>query len=179
MAKYDERLKLEVVHRYLSGLDGQETLAQRYGVSRASLRSWINRYREHGECGLRKKFSHYSAAFKLSVLQRMKRDELSQMQAVALFDLRGGTGVVAKWLRQYQAGGPDALKPKPLGRRKNMPTSKPPKVLSTQDNDGSAFEALRKENEYLRTEVAYLKKLEALVRANRQAALKGRKPSSN
>ena len=60
-----------------------------------------------------------------------------------------------------------------------MPTSKPPKVLSAQDNDASAFEALRKENEYLRTEVAYLKKLEALVRANRQAALKGRKPSSN
>jgi transposase len=60
-----------------------------------------------------------------------------------------------------------------------MPSPKPPKALPPQDEDASALEALRKENEHLRAEVAYLKKLEALVRAKRQAAPKERKPSSS
>jgi transposase len=36
------------------------------------------------------------------------------------------------------------------------------------------LEQLRKENEYLRTEVAYLKKLNALVQAKKQVAQKKR-----
>jgi transposase len=48
------------------------------------------------------------------------------------------------------------------------------------DTDGtSSNRALREEVERLRVEVAYIKKLEALVRANRQAAQKERKPSSS
>jgi transposase len=42
--------------------------------------------------------------------------------------------------------------------------------------DTRTLEELRKENEYLRAEVAYLKKLDALVRAQRLAAPKKRKP---
>ncbi len=179
MAKHSENLKLELVQRYLSGSMGQRALAQQYGVGRTSLRSWISRFKEHGERALRKKFSAYSAQFKLSVLQSMEREALSQTQVASLFDLRGGAGVVAKWLRQYHEGGPEALKPKPRGRPKTMPTPKPPIAPPSQDDDASALESLRKENAYLRAEVAYLKKLEALVRANRQAAPKGRKPSSN
>ena len=38
------------------------------------------------------------------------------------------------------------------------------------------LEELRKQNEYLRAEVAYLKKLNALVRARRQAAQNKHKP---
>ena len=179
MARYDESLKLEVVQKYLSGSVGHKTLAKQYGVERTSLQRWIERYREHGESGLRKKYSQYSEKFKLSVLRRMQRQCLSQAQVAALFDLRGGPGVVAKWLRQYHEGGPEALKPKPRGRPKTMPSPKPPKALPPQDDDASALEALRKENEHLRAEVAYLKKLEALVRAKRQAAQKERKPSSS
>jgi transposase len=60
-----------------------------------------------------------------------------------------------------------------------MPTPKPTPAAPEKTEDKRSLEELREENEQLRTEVAYLKKLEALVRANRQAALKGRKPSSN
>lgn len=179
MAKHDERLKLEVVQKYLLGSAGYRTLAQQYGVSRSCLRGWVNAYREHGESALRKKRSEYSAQFKISVLQRMKQQGLSQTQVAALFDLRGGSGVVSKWLSQYHEGGPEALKPKPRGRPKKMPTPKPPKNLPPQADDASALETLRKENEYLRAEVAYLKKVQALVREGRQAAPKKRKPSSS
>lgn len=183
MAKHDERVKLEIVQRYLSGEAGQRELAQRYGVGRSSLRTWINGYREHGASALRKKHGEYSAEFKVSVLQRMERQQLSQRQVAALFDLRGGGGVVAKWLRQYDEGGLEALKAKPRGRPK-MPPPKPPlpsisPAAPPLAEDASALEKLRKENEYLRAEVAYLKKLEALVRADRQVARKDRKPSSS
>lgn len=179
MAKHNERLKLEIVQKYLSGAASQRELAQQYGVGRYSLRCWVNTYREHGERSLRKKHGEYSAEFKASVLHRMQSQGLSQMQVAALFDLRGGAGVVGKWLRQYHDGGPQALKPKPRARSMKVPSPNPPDAQQPPADDPSALEKLRKENEYLRAEVAYLKKLEALVRAKRQAAQKERKPSSS
>lgn len=182
MGKHEESLKLEVVRRYLSGSDGTRTVAMRYGLDRGTVRNWVERYRKHGVAGLRKKSSRYSAAFKLSVLRRMWRQGLSRRQVAALFDLRAGHGVVSAWERQYHAGGLDGLKPKPAGRTRTMTAPKPPPSsppMPPHGDDTRTLEALRKENEYLRAEVAYLKKLDALVRANRQAAQNKRKPSSN
>jgi len=180
MAKHDERLKLEIVQKYLSGAAGQRVLAQQYGVARYSLRCWVNAYQEHGERALReKRHDTYSAEFKTSVLDRMQREGLSQTQVAALFDLRGGAGVVGTWLRQYDEGGSQALKPKPRARLMKIPPPNPPDALQPPADDTGALEKLRKENEYLRAEVAYLKKLEALVRAKRQAAQQERKPSSS
>jgi transposase len=176
MARHGESFKLEVVQRYLSESAGARTLASQYGLDHATVRRWVESYRQHGEEGLRKKSSRYDAQFKLAVLRRMWQEELSRRQVAALFDLRGGHGVVSTWERQYHEGGVDALKPKPRGRPKRMTAPKPPKPLPPHTDDARTLEALRKENEYLRAEVAYLKKLDALVRANRQAAQKKRKP---
>ena len=114
MVRYDEKFKKAVVKEYLSGASGYRALEGKHGVDQSNIRRWVDVYRQHGDAGLRKKFSHYSARFKLSVLRRMWRQELSYSQVVALFDLRA--------------------------------------------------------------EVAYLKKLDALVRAQRLAAPKKRKP---
>jgi transposase len=57
-----------------------------------------------------------------------------------------------------------------------MTESELARPLQPRPEDTRTLEELRKENEYLRVEVAYLKKLNALVRANRQAAQKRRKP---
>ena len=176
MARYDEKFKQSVVNEYLSGSAGLKTLGARYGVNQAMISGWVDTYRHHGDAGLRKKYSHYSARFKLSVLKQMHRQELSYRQVAALFDLRGGTGVVANWERLYDEGGLDALKPKPRGRSKKM---KPPETsvpVPVQPQDARTLEDLRKENDYLRAEVAYLKKLDALVRAKKQAVPPKRKP---
>lgn len=175
MARYDEKFKRRVVREYLSGSSGYKALQGRHGVDQAIIKRWVDVYRRHGDAGLRKKFSHYSARFKLSVLKRMWRQELSYGQIVALFDLRGGTGVVSNWERQFHEGGLDALEPKPRGGPKKMKIPETPKVPA-QPPDARTLEELRKENEYLRAEVAYLKKLDALVRAQRLAAPKKRKP---
>lgn len=170
MAKYTEAFKLEVAQTYLSKQIGARSLAAQYGLDHGTVRRWAHQYQAHGEAGLRKKFSHYSAAFKLSVLRRLWQEELSCRQVAALFDLRGGHGVVTAWVRQYHEGGLDALQPKPRDRPKKMPKPKPP----SPTDETRTLEQLRKENEYLRAEVAYLKKLRALRQTKAQAAQKKR-----
>jgi transposase len=104
----------------------------------------------------------------------MWREDLSYRQVSALFDLRGGHSVVTMWERLYHEGGLDALKSKSRGRPKTMPAPKPPKPLPPPAEEASTLEQLRKENEYLRAEVAYLKKLRALRQEKERAAPKKR-----
>lgn len=174
MAKYDEEFKLAVVRSYDRDKWGFKALAKQYGLDHAMVRRWVKSHQQHGLEGLRKKSSHYSAEFKLSVLQRMQQEELSASQAIALFNIRGGAGVIRAWECRYHEGGLDALKPKPRGRPKKMATPESPTPKPVPPTDTRSLEDLRKENEYLRAEVAYLKKLNALVQAKKLAAQKKR-----
>ena len=175
MAKYDERFKLKLVRQYLAGPDGFKAIAAQYGVGYKLVQRWVASYRQHGQDGLRKKRNPYSTEFKLSVLLRMWREGLSGEQTAALFDIRS-PGCIGVWERRYHSGGIDALSPRPRGRPKTMPQAKPvqPPVPATPD-DPRTREQLLKENEYLRAEVAYLKKLDALVQAKKAAQQKKRK----
>lgn len=171
MTKHSEQLKLKMVKQYLAGAGGARVLAQRHGVGYTVLRRWIAAYEQHGRDGLRKKFSHYDARFKMSVLTQMWREDLSYQQATAVFDIRSPT-CIAKWERQYHAGGIDALAPRPRGRPKTMTRPAPEKPTEENAPDERTREQLLKENEYLRAEVAYLKKLDALLQAKKQGAQK-------
>jgi transposase len=64
--------------------------------------------------------------------------------------------LLRKWVNQVRKDGEDALRPRPAGRPKAKPES-----------ELSELERLRRENEYLRAENAYLGKLRAL-QAQRQ-----------
>jgi transposase len=171
MAKYSEQLKLKLVKQYEAGLAGIEVLAKRYGVSRSVLQLWIAAYEQHGRDGLRKKFSHYDVQFRMSVLTYMWQEDLPYRQVAAIFDIRS-PGCIAQWERQYHDGGMDALAPRPRGRRKTMTRPTPDKPTEDSAPDERTREQLLKENEYLRAEVAYLKKLDALLQAKKQAAQK-------
>jgi len=174
MAKYDEQFKLSVVQSYEPGKKGFKTLAQRHGLDHATVRRWVKSYQQHGLEGLRQTFRRYSAEFKLSVLQRMQQEELSVRQVLALFDIRGGVGIIRTWERLYHEGGLEALQPKSSRGHANMVPSDPPTPKPVQPTDTRSLEELRKENAYLRAEVAYLKKLRALRQAKEQAAQKKR-----
>ena len=93
----------------------------------------------------------------------------------AIYDIRNPNQVVV-WRRAVDDGGVAALEDKRHARpiKAQEPNPEPPDTESA-----SPHRALREEIERLRAEVAYLKKLEAFVRANRQAAHKERKPSSS
>ena len=92
--------------------------------------------------------------------------------ASAMFDIRN-PDALRLWRRAYDQGGIEALMHKPRGRRRHMK----PKPPATPDKTGDTptIERLLKENEYLRAEVAYLKKLDALIQAKKLAAQKKRK----
>lgn len=175
MAKYDEQFKLSVVQSYELGKQGYKSVAQRYGLGHKLVEQWVALYRQHGLLGLRKKFSHYSAEFKLSVLRRMQQEELSATQAVALFNIRGGAGVVTEWQRRYHQHGVAGLQPKPRGRPKKMTDTESPKPTDAKPAEAHSREDMEEEVKYLRAEVAYLKKLRALLQSKERVAQKKRK----
>lgn len=168
MAKYSEQFKLAVVEQYIAGIGGHRQLAHKHSVPYSTVKKWVDLYKAHGTEGLAKKFSHYDAPFRLAVLQHMWRDSLSYKQAAAAYNIRS-EGCIAQWERCYHSGGIDALAPQKRGRPPNMPS--PPKIEppeSLPDPAGRTHDELVAEVNQLRMEVAYLKKLEALVRARKQ-----------
>lgn len=167
MSKYSERFKLKVVKQYLLGTDGTQAVGDRHGVPRAMVRRWVALYRIHGMDGLKKKFSHYTAQFKVSVLTHLWDNALSYGQVAAVFNIRNAA-VIGQWERQYRKGGIEALHPRPRGRPGMAAQKKTPPPL----NEGAKRtreEELQAENDQLRMENAYLKKLQALIQAPQKA----------
>ena len=167
MSKHSEQFKLSVVQQYLAGPAGFKTVARQHGLKHAMVRNWVGWYRAHGTDGLKKKFSHYSAEFKLSVLKHMWENELSYGQTAAVFNIRS-PGVLSVWERGYRSGGTDALVARPRGRPKQM-AAPPTKPESPLDDENRPREELLTELNHLRMENAYLKKLRALVQAQQKA----------
>lgn len=167
MTKFDEQFKLKVVREYLGKRTGSKTLAKKYGCPSSSVEDWVSLYRAHGKDGLKKKYSSYSAKFKLSVLQHMWDNQLSYGHTAAAFNIRNHAAV-GKWERSYREGGFDALIPCQRGRPKQMsaPTTKPE---PSPDDEKRTREELLAELNQLRMENAYLKKLRALVQAKQKA----------
>ena len=175
MRKYETKFKRKVVESFLAGEGGAKLLARRWSVPEEKIRTWVSHYRLHGVAGLQPKRSAYTADFKLQVLTHQDRERLSSRQVAAIYDIRNPNQVVV-WRRAFDDGGVAAFE----GSKKAHPmkADKPNPALPDTDS-ASSNRALREEVERLRAEVAYLKKLEALVRANRQAAQKERKPFSS
>ena len=167
MEKYKTEFKLKVVKGFLAGDGGAKLLARRWIVPEEKIRTWVSHYRLHGIEGLRPKRSAYSAQFKLLVLAHQDREQLSSRKVAAVYDIRNSNQVVV-WRRNFDEGGVEAFS-KGEQRRTNMKSERRCPVLpSTVISDPS--HALREENERLRAEVAYLKKLQALIRAKRSVA---------
>jgi transposase len=168
MSKYNEQFKLSVIKDYLAEVGGFAAVARLHGVDESTVRKWVAAYRQHGERGIEKKFTHYDAQFKLSVLRHMREKALSYRETAAVFNIRS-LGSIGIWERQYYAGGIDALAPRRRGRPKKMPDT--PIIPPSETTDETRTrEQLLEEINYLRMENAYLKKLKALVQADKQAA---------
>jgi len=171
MTKYNEQFKLEVVQDYLaSGSAGLRAVAQRHGIpSHFTVRKWVLAYQIHGNVGQSRKRRQYSAQFKLSVLEHMWENHLSMIQTAAEFDIRDH-GMVGRWEHAYRDGGVEALAPRPKGQFNSMATPAP-KPDSPPDDDKRSREQLLDEIQQLRMELAYTKKLQALVQARQQQVL--------
>jgi transposase len=155
MAKYSDRQKIGAARDYCSGHLGLRQVAERHGVNVASLRLWAAAYRLRGEKGvLTKDRQVYSVEFKLSVLQRMRSENLSGRQAAALFNIRRHD-MIGVWKRAYETGGLVALYP---GAQAAVMShiSKPDAAEKVSDEKRTREELLDELNQ-LRLENAYLK----------------------
>lgn len=170
MIKYTEKFKTKLVKQYIGGKHGGfKLISARYGINAPALRRWVAAYREHGANGLRKKFERYSASFKLSVLQHMWENGLSQNQVAAIFNIRKSCSI-ALWQRRYQEGGVEGLGRPPRAKPDSMkaPTKKP----DVKPDNELSREDLLKRLDYLRMENEVLKKLQALTQARKAATPK-------
>ena len=172
--KYTPEFKHLVVQRYLEGSMGYRMLAEQFGISNFSLiPRWVGFFRLHGKDGLKKKRTAYDAAFKLSVLQHMWENKLSKGQAATVFNIRRHATVGA-WERAYREGGVAALEPSPRERSRMQPERDKSETVENADN--RSREELLDELLHLRAEVAYLKKLDALVRSRAQVQAQPKVP---
>ena len=108
MIKHSDQFKLKVVKEYLDGAIGFHSLARQHGVAGPMVRRWVGWYELHGMAGLTAKKSHYDAEFKLSVLQDMWDNGLSQTQVAAKYNIRNPASI-GIWERRYQSGSYEAL----------------------------------------------------------------------
>lgn len=127
--------------------------ARLLGVSLVPVKALYRRWRIHGQGALvTKPTKSYSFEFKLALVERFLAGETGPDLAVEAG--LSSPELLQKWVRAYRQEGADALRPKPKGRPRK-PDSPPPAELPE-------LERLRRENERLRAEVAYLGKLRAL-----------------
>lgn len=164
MVKYSDEFKVKVVLEYFDGRLGFTNLAKKYDVkSKTQIRNWVNAYKKHGVEGLIKKKTNevYSVQFKLDVISFMKRTGASYTKTALQFELTNPS-MIASWKKKFLEGGEEALD-QPKGRPamsdkvKNVIPSRQPAPQNARTRE----QKLERENELLRLEVAYLKKLKA------------------
>lgn len=156
MTKYSLELKLQAVLAYLEGTESFKSIAQQFKVSLTPLKNWVAHYRENGVEGLLTNYTNYEIQFKMDVLNYMNEFGASITQTAAVFNI-SSPSTILQWKREVEEKGLGAFLPKKKGRpfmKKDIKKSVPV--------EGS-LEAVKAENERLRMEVAYLKKLNALI----------------
>lgn len=129
------------------------------GVSRWPVKRLHRRWKIHGEGALvtRPTKRSYSYDFKLALVERFLAGESAT--DLAMEAGLSSPVLLRTWVQAYRREGAEALRPRPKGRPRK-PDAPPPAEMSE-------LERLRRENERLRAEVAYLGKLRAL-RAQKQ-----------
>lgn len=134
---------------------GDKAVARHLGVSRHAVRSLYDRWRIRGSGALVTKPTKRIFAFEMKreLVRRYLAGEtkLALAQEFALSSPK----LIERWVKTYRDEGEDGLRPRPKGRPRKDPEA-PVRELSE-------LEQLRRENERLRAEVAYLGKLRALI----------------
>ena len=170
MSKYSRALKITLAQQCLNGVSSPKTLGKQLSIAHSQVRYWSQVYRLHGEESfLPPKFPR-TAKDKADILKRMWTENWSLTYTSAFYNLPS-PGTLWLWLREFDESGLQGLQPKQRG----CPSMKKKNQESNDKSiDEMTVKELRDELEYRRTEVAVLKKLEALDEMKRQQAKKKR-----
>ncbi len=157
MAKYTEQEKLEAVLRCIDESMSYRHSAHILGCDPKLVEQWVKMYQLHGTEGLSESHKRFPGEFKIYVVEYMRRNQLSQMDASVLFGIPNRASV-GNWARIYDEKGPEGLCRGYPGRMKEKMNSRKNTGLDKKTEEEYLAEIQR-----LRMENAYLKKLQALV----------------
>ena len=117
--------------------------------------------------------ANYSPEFKISVIIDMRENGLGYREAMRKYGITGHH-TVQNWERIYLTEGEVGLMAERRGKSSKGSPRKKPIPMEVEQDLLDEVQRLRERNEYLEMENEYLKKLDALVRAEEQR--NGKKP---
>lgn len=160
---YSVELKILAVQDYLSGKYSQYELIDKYKIaSRTQLQRWINKYNSHSSfnsvnkgASVMTKGRSTTWQERMNIVLHCIAHERDYGKTAAQFEV--SYNQVYQWVKKYENGGQDALQD---GRGRN----KAPEELTETERHKLELKRLEYENERLKAEIAFLKKLRELKR---------------
>lgn len=168
--KYTLKFKLKCVEMYKNGqfisVPSFSKVNSRKNFM-SKVRYWVGLYNRFGLEGLkRKQFNKEwtkEERFEL-VTQVLAKKSIRQVS----LDNGISDGLLYQWVKRYREKGIEGLELR-KGRKPKVPNMPKKKKVKLAPSEKEELELLRARNEYLEAEIAYLKKLDALV-SKREAA---------
>ncbi|WP_297282281.1 helix-turn-helix domain-containing protein [uncultured Anaerococcus sp.] len=167
MPKYTKEFKIKLVLEYLSGeCGGQETIANKHNISNSTLRNWIIKYQNGGFNNLSKKQTQdkFTSEFKLSVIQYRQINNTSLRETAEHFNL-SNESMVHRWEKAYKQRGLSGLEDNRGRPKKNMfkADNKSKNRKPIKESEREELIRLREENKYLKMQILFEKKFQALL----------------
>lgn len=161
--RYTKDVKTAAVLDYLSGSYSLNEVVRKYEISsRSLLKQWIRNYNDHRELKEMKRMN--------SSMIKGRSTTLEERLDIVMYCIQNGENYrqaserfhvsyqqVYQWVQKFEKEGEDGLKDK-RGKRKAEPE------LTPEEKAQRGMKRLEQENERLRAEIAFLKKLEELER---------------
>ncbi|KIA92558.1 hypothetical protein OC25_16050 [Pedobacter kyungheensis] len=157
--KHSLEFKLTIVNQVLKRNKSLSSISRENGLEQRMIRQWMQFYKRFGEAGLRPHSTVYSLENKLEVIRYFIDNQVSLREACLQFNIRSNS-VLSNWLRIYAAGGAEGLSEETRGKKRLM---KPKISKKAPEKTLTEHEQVLEENKRLRAEVAFLKKLRALI----------------
>lgn len=170
MPKYTKEFKVKLVLEYLSGeYGGHKMVAKKYNIPNSTLENWIVKYKSGGVDSLSKNLNNnkYTSEFKLSVIQYRQSNNITLRETAEHFNLANGS-MVFRWEKSYRQGGLSGLednrgRPKKAKKDMSKADKKPEKEKPIKESEREELIRLREENKYLKMQILFEKKFQALL----------------
>jgi transposase len=158
--KHSTEFKLQIINDNLKGYS-INSLSRKWDISTSVIRKWVDHHRSNGEKGFSgERHAYYTKEFKLTVVRAYRDKGLSLRDCCLHFNIRDQSSIFS-WITKYERQGLDGLNEHKKGRPKTMNKDKP---IAKQTKPLTRLEELERENLYLKAEIDFLKKLDALTR---------------
>ena len=173
--------KLECVEKYLKGewVKKPNHLETTEEAFHDRIREWVRCYKIYGVDGLKHKSTNkeWTAEERFELVAQVLAGKSQNSVAI---EAGINDGQLYQWVRKYKQFGYDGLQLRKGRKPRDPDMSKKDKSKELDKSDYERLKLLERENEYLRAENAYLKKLRALiVQKQAESSVKAKKPESS